>query len=90
MTGRVVVTTGHMRKLDGAKNACGARLRALRLSLGLSQEQLTAQLQLLGMDAERGVIKRIENGDRAVSDLELQVLARFFNVTYQYLIDGQP
>lgn len=48
-----------------------------------------AQLQLLGMDAERGVIKRIENGYRAVSDLELQILARFFNVSYQYLIDGK-
>lgn len=48
-----------------------------------------AQLQLLGMDAERGVIKRIENGDRAVSDLELQILAQFFNVSYQYLIDGK-
>ena len=48
-----------------------------------------AQLQLLGMDAERGVIKRIENGDRAVSDLELQLFAKLFHVSYQYLIDGE-
>lgn len=47
-----------------------------------------AQLQLMGMDAERGVIKRIENGTRAVSDLELRVLARYFHVSYEYLIDG--
>lgn len=47
-----------------------------------------ARLQLMGMDAERGVIKRIENGDRAVSDLELRLLARYFKVSYQYLIDG--
>lgn len=47
-----------------------------------------AQLQLLGMDEERGVIKRIENGDRAVSDLEIQLFSQFFHVTYEYLIDG--
>ena len=47
-----------------------------------------AQLQLLGMDSERGVIKRIENGDRAVSDLEIRLLAQYFHVTYKYLLDG--
>lgn len=47
-----------------------------------------AQLQLLGMNAERGVIKRMENGDRVVSDLEVRLLAQFFKVSYEYLIDG--
>lgn len=79
----------HLRTKDGKRNLSGPRVRALREDLQLSQEELIAQLQLLGMDAERGVIKRIENGDRAVSDLELQILARFFNVSYQYLIDGK-
>lgn len=79
---------GHLRTRDGKKNLSGPRLRALREKAGLSQEELTAQLQLLGMDSERGVIKRIENGDRTVSDLELQLLATYFHVSYQYLIDG--
>lgn len=79
----------HLRAKDGKKNASGSRIRALREKAKLSQEQLAAQLQLLGMDSERGVIKRIENGDRAVSDLELQILARFFQVSYRYLIDGE-
>lgn len=78
----------HLRTKDGKKNLVGSRVRLLRENAGLSQEKLMAQLQLLGMDAERGVIKRIENGDRAVNDLELQLLAQYFNVTYQYLIDG--
>lgn len=78
----------HLRAKDGKKNLVGIRVRLLRENAGLSQEKLMAQLQLLGMDAERGVIKRIENGDRAVNDLELQLLAQYFNVTYQYLIDG--
>lgn len=78
----------HLRAGDGKRNLCGPRIRALREKEGLSQEKLMAQLQLMGMDSERGVIKRIENGDRAVSDLELQLLARCFKVSYQYLIDG--
>lgn len=77
-----------IRARDGSKNIVGPRIRALRKQAGLSQEALTARLQLLGMDAERGVIKRIENGDRMVSDLELRLLAQYFRVTYDYLLDG--
>lgn len=79
---------GRLRTKDGKKNLVGPRVRALREREHLSQEALMAQLQLLGMDEERGVIKRIENGDRAVSDLEIQLFSQFFHVTYEYLIDG--
>ena len=78
----------HLRTENGSKNLIGPQVRTLRKKQGLSQEKLMAQLQLLGMDAERGVIKRIENGTRMVSDLELQLLARYFDVSYEYLIDG--
>lgn len=80
---------GHLRTPEGKKNAVGPQVRALREKAGLSQEQLMAQLQLMGMDAERGVIKRIEGGQRAVSDLELRLLTQYFGVSYQYLIDGE-
>lgn len=72
---------------DGRKNLVGPRVRELRKKMGLSQEGLMAHLQLKGMDSERGVIKRIEQGDRFVSDLELKLLAEFFHVTYQDLLD---
>lgn len=81
---------GHLRTPDGKKNAIGPQLRALREKAGLSQEQLMAQLQLMGLDAERGVIKRIEGGQRAVSDLEIRLLAQYFGVSYQELLDGKP
>lgn len=80
---------GHLRTPEGKKNAVGPQVRALREKAKLSQERLMAQLQLMGMDAERGVIKRIEGGQRAVSDLELRLLAQYFGVSYQYLIDGE-
>ena len=77
-----------MRAEDGSKNLVGPRVRALRQKAGLSHEELMTQLQLLGMASERGMVKRMENGDRAVSDLELRLLARYFKVSYEYLIDG--
>lgn len=74
---------------DGSKNLIGFRIRLLRKQAKLSQEKLMEDLQLLGFDSERGVIKRIENGDRFVSDIELKMLANYFHVTYEYLLDGK-
>lgn len=77
---------------DGRKNIVGGKIRSLRQELGLSQEKLAARLQVNGMDLERGVIKRIENGTRTVSDYEIKAFADFFNVSYQELLDdsAQP
>ena len=71
---------------DGKKNLVGPRVRELRRQRWLSQEQLTAQLQLLGLDSERGVVKRIENGTRFVTDLELCLLADCFGVSVRELL----
>ena len=71
---------------DGKKNRIGPKVRELRRAQGLSQEQMAAQLQLLGMDSERGVVKRIENGSRFVTDLELCLLADYFQVSVRELL----
>lgn len=71
---------------DGKKNLIGPRVRELRRAKGLSQEQMAAQLQLLGMDSERGVVKRIENGSRFVTDVELCLLAEYFQVSVAELL----
>ena len=46
-------------------------------------------LQLRGFDSERGVIKRMENGTRFVCDTELKILAEYFGVSYDFLIEGE-
>ena len=74
---------------DGKKNMVGEQVRRLRYGMNLSQEKLMAQLQLKGMDSERGVIKRIENGTRFVTDVELCLLADFFEVSMEYLLFGE-
>jgi len=33
--------------------------------------------------------KRIENGTRFVSDIEVPAFSKLFNVSYEYLIDGE-
>ena len=74
---------------DGTKNLAGGRIRALRKARGLSQEELMRDLQLRGFDSERGVIKRMENGTRFVCDTELKILAEYFGVSYDFLIEGE-
>ena len=72
----------------GEKNLVGPRLKLLRDKKGWSQRDLAYQLQLIGMDMDKNVITRIETNKRYVTDLEIRALAKLFDVSYQYLLDG--
>ena len=41
----------------------------------------------MGLDVDRNVITRIETNQRYVSDIELKTIAKFFGVSYEYLLD---
>lgn len=56
---------------DGKCNVSGNKIRELRESLDLSQEQLAAKLQLAGLNINQKAVSRIETGDRVVPDFEL-------------------
>lgn len=71
---------------DGSKNICGARVKAARKKLGLSQEQLAARLQVSGVVIERNSISRIESGTRFVADYELLILSNVLDVSPSYLL----
>ena len=73
----------------GEKNLISRRLKELRVSQGLSQRDLAYTLQLLGMDMDKNVIARIETNKRYVTDIELQALSKIFNVSCDYLINGE-
>lgn len=62
-------------KLDGRCNVCGDAVRTAREALGLSQEQLAAQVQLRGHSLTQKAISRIESGERVVPDYEIPLLA---------------
>ena len=71
---------------NGSKNVCGARVKAARKKLKLSQENLAAKLQTQGVVIERDSVSRIEIGTRFVADYELLALCRALNVSLEYLL----
>ena len=66
---------------NGRNNICGVTIAVLRKKRGISQRMLADQLQLLGLDLDKNAIQRIEAGKRFITDIELQVFARFFSVS---------
>lgn len=70
------------------KNLIGPTLQQLRKRDNLSQRKLANKLQLAGLDIDKNVVTRIETGKRYVADFELRMIAQFFGVSYDYLIDG--
>lgn len=74
---------------NGEKNLISQRLIALRKEHGLSQRELAYKLQLAGYDIDKNVITRIETNKRYVTDLEIKAFSQVFQVTYEFLIDGE-
>jgi len=74
--------------LSGEKNLISKRLIEARLKQDMSQRELAAALQRIGVDIDKNVITRIETGKRYVNDIELQAFCRVLHVSYAYLIDG--
>ena len=74
---------------QGRCNISGERIRQARESEGLSQEQLAARLQLLGLEITQKSISRIETGLRVVPDFELQFFAKALNRTVLWLLNQE-
>lgn len=65
---------------DGRNNICGQKIEELRKENNLSQRKMAAKLQLAGYDVDNHFIRRIENGERFITDIELQMFSDFFHV----------
>ncbi|KZL91701.1 helix-turn-helix domain-containing protein [Clostridium magnum] len=65
-------------------NLIGTNIRKMRISHNLSQEDLAAKLNILGLDIDRSALSRIENRQREVNDYEIFYLAKIFNVNVDY------
>lgn len=75
------------RYTDGKCNASGAVIRQLREKVGLSQEELAARLQLVGLNLNQKAVSRIETGERVVPDFELIFFSEVFDVPICKLLD---
>ena len=73
---------------DGKNNLCGFNVAKLRSEKKISQRLLADNLQLLGLDVDKNAIQRIESGKRFVTDIELKIIAKYFGVTADELING--
>lgn len=67
---------------DGRRNIIGARLRELRRQARpkVTQEDLAGRVAKLSVNLDRTAIYRIENGSRAITDVELAALAKALHV----------
>ena len=74
--------------IDGRRNICGTKLREYRLSQSpkLSQRKLANHLQRHGLDIDAVVIKKIENGQRTVTDIELKVISDILGIPITTLL----
>ena len=72
---------------DGkSKNIIGNKLRQLRTDAGLTQKALAEKLQLEGLECSDLTILRIEKGTRLVLDVEVKIIAKFFNISTDDLL----
>lgn len=62
-------------------NLIGENIRNARIAAGISQKKLSEKLELLAVYTCRGSISRIENGKRAVTDIEIQAICKVLNVS---------
>ncbi len=66
---------------DGTNNICGKKIAAIRKSQGLSQRKLASKMQLMGYDVDHYFIRRVENGERFVTDIDLVIFCRTLGVS---------
>ena len=70
---------------DKKANIVGERVKEARIRAGLSQEVLSIKLETLAVYVCRGSISRIENGERTVTDIEIDGISQILKVTLDYL-----
>mgnify|MGYP004461346307 CR=1 FL=1 len=73
---------------DGTNNITGKKIAEIRLSKGISQRKLATKMQLLGYDVDHYFIRRVENGERFVTDIDLVIFARALNVEISELLSA--
>ena len=72
---------------DGRNNICGQQISKYRTQLNISQRELADRLQMNGLDIDKNAIQRIEAGKRFVTDIELIVIAKVLNKSFEELLD---
>ena len=78
-----------MKKLiyvDDQKNVIGKPLRRIRKKQKVTQLDLAARMQVLGVNVDQQAISNIENNKRIVTDYELACFCKALRCTEQELL----
>jgi len=73
----------------GKRNLVGARVRQARkvAKPSITQSDLVARLQLVGIVIDQSTLSKIENGQRPVTDIEVATLAKALKVSVSWLFE---
>ena len=72
---------------DGTNNLCGKRLSEIRKNKGISQRELAKRMQLKGYDVDHYFIRRVENGERFVTDIDLKIFCETLDIRLSDIFD---
>ncbi len=75
------------RKYNDKLNVIGSVIREYREKNGLSLTDLSKKLQLYALDIPKNSLQRLEMGNRIITDYELAVFSKIFNVTTDTLLN---
>lgn len=67
------------------RNIIGKRIRMIRKKKNLTQNELTARIQVRGVNIDRPMLSRIETYSREVYDFEVKVIAEALDVSINEL-----
>ena len=68
------------------ERAVGRNIRRIRMERRLSQDQVSAQLQVRGCDVTRSALAKMEVGQRHIYMDELKALKEILSVSYEELL----
>ncbi|MDP4094283.1 MAG: helix-turn-helix transcriptional regulator [Bacillota bacterium] len=76
---------------NDSKNIIGKRVKEARLRVNpiITQQDLSARLEILGYNIDRVSVTKIEAGNRFVADYEVVGLAKALNVSVKWLLTGE-
>ena len=63
----------------------GNKIRCIRESKSMTQEQLVAKLQVMGCDITRSAVAKIEVGQRHIYPDEIKCIKEILNVSFDEL-----
>ena len=72
---------------DGRNNITGTKIAEIRKAKGLSQRKLALTMQLMGYNVDHHFIRRVENGERFVTDIELKLFCQALKISITDLLD---